>query len=703
MPPLAPGGVGARSGGRAQGGAHPYASKKPRGAKGGGGVTSSTVTRLLRAGCLASACLTAAACSRPALSADPARRVEWPAWGNDPGGQRYSPLETINPGNVSRLRPAWEWETGERTIPASARLEEMHPDKFEATPVMLGDTLYLTTPFNLAVALDAESGKELWRFDPGATDSGRIGGDPSGFVHRGVAVWTGPAERRVLFASRWKLFALDARTGQPIPGFGSGGTVDLSEGSRWRVDRNEFGNTSPPLVFGNLVIVGGAVADRLVSDRDPPGEVKAFDVITGKLVWRWETVPRAGMPGSETWEDGAAERTGHANVWAPFTVDIARGLIYLPVSASGNDYYGGRRKGNDLFGDSLVCLDARTGRMVWYYQVIHHGLWDYDPPAQPNLLTLHVEGRVIDAVALAGKSGFLYVFDRVTGVPVWPIIEQPVPSSDVPGERASPTQPIPTRPAAFTRQGIADSDLVDFTPALRARARALVSAYRLGPLFSPPSREGTVLLPGWIGGAGWGGGAFDPETGTLFVKGSNLPILARLISPAPGGRSAGAEWLIDPASNPSYTLMLPVPTHTGMLSRFSHDVPVPLIKPPYGTLTAFDLNRGEIRWRVPLGDTPEIRFHPALRGLKLPPLGVAGAPGPLVTRSGLIFVTGGGETLYALSAATGAVLWSAELGRIGYANPMTYRTARGRQYVVIATGIREGARLRAFALPDEER
>jgi quinoprotein glucose dehydrogenase len=225
----------------------------------------------------------------------------------------------------------------------------------------------------------------------------------------------------------------------------------------------------------------------------------------------------------------------------------------------------------------------------------------------------------------------------------------------------------------------------------------------MGPLFTPPSREGTILLPGWIGGAGWGGGAFDPETATLFVKGSNLPILARLTSPAPDGKSAHAEWLIDPKANPSWTLQMLVPTRTGLLRRFSHDVPMPIIRPPYGTLTAFDLNKGEIRWQVPLGDTPEIRFHPALRGLKLPPLGVAGAPGPLITRSGLIVVTGGGRTLYAMDAATGAVLWSTDLGRIGYANPMTYRTAQGRQYVVIATGIRDGARLRAFALPDEER
>ena len=652
---------------------------------------------------IASASLAAAGCSDPPPPPDPSLRVEWPAYGNDAGGQRHSSLETINPGNVARLRPAWEWHTGERIIPKGDSAGEVHPDKFEATPLMLGDTLYLSTPYNRVIALDAGSGRELWAFDPGATAPGRVGGDPSGFVHRGVAVWTGGGERRVFMNSRWKLFALDARNGKPIESFGTGGEVDLTEGARWPVDKKHHGNTSPPVIYQNLVIVGSSVADRLVYDRDPPGEVQAFDATSGKRIWRWEAVPRPGQPGSETWEDGAAERIGHANVWAPFTVDTARGLVYLPVSTSSNDYYGGRRKGNNLFGESLVCLDARTGRMVWYFQLVHHGLWDYDPPSQPSLVSLTVEGRTIDAVVLAGKSGFVYAFDRVNGKPVWPIEERPVPASDVPGERASETQPFPTRPPPFVRQGISDSDLVSFTPELLAQARALVSSYRLGPLFTPPSREGTIQLPGWIGGAGWGGGAFDPATGTLFVKGSNLAILARVKKPAPGGASSGADFMLDPEATPSSKLYLQVPTRTGLLRRFSRDVAIPVVRPPYGTLTAFDLNRGEIRWQVPFGDTPWIRFHPALRRLELPPLGVAGAPGPIVTRSGLLFASGGGETLYALDASTGAVLWSAPLGRMGYANPMTYRTSQGRQFVVIATGNREGARLQAFALPRGER
>lgn len=663
--------------------------------------------RLLLSCCVVPAVLSQLGCGEAPPSPDPAPdralRVEWPAFGNDPGGQRYSTLETIHRGNVAGLRRAWEWRTGERRIPAGDPEGEVFPDKFEATPLMLGDTLYLSTPYNRVVALDAGSGRELWQFDPGATRLGRIGGDPSGFVHRGVAVWTGGTERRVIMSSRGRLLALDARTGRPIESFGSGGQVDLSEGARWPVNRRDIGNTSPPVIYGNLIIVGSTVADRLVFDRDPPGEVQAFDVITGNRIWRWEAVPRPGRPGSETWEDGSAERVGHANVWAPFTVDTARGLVYLPVSASSNDYFGGRRKGNNLFGDSLVCLDARTGQLVWHYQIVHHGLWDYDPPAQPNLVSLNVDGRAIDAVVLAGKSGFVYAFDRVTGVPVWPIVERPVPASDVPGERASPTQPFPTRPPPFVRQGTSDSDLVNFTPELLARARALVTAYRLGPVFTPPSLEGTVLLPGWIGGAGWGGGAFDPVTATLFVKGTNLAILARLKSPPPEGASTGAGFTLDPEATPSGKLYLKIPTRTGLLRRFSRDVAIPVIRPPYGTLTAFDMNRGEIRWQVPLGDSPAIRFHPALRGLNLPPLGVAGAPGPMVTKSGLIFVSGGGETLYALDAATGGVLWSAPLGRTGYANPMTYRTAQGRQFVVIATGNREGSRLVAFALPGGKR
>jgi quinoprotein glucose dehydrogenase len=564
---------------------------------------------------------------------------------------------------------------------------------------MLGDTLYVSTPYNRVVALDANVGRELWSFDPDATRWGTLGDERAGYVHRGVAVWSGGGARRVFLNSRWRLIALDSRTGKPIPSFGTNGEIDLTHDLSWPVNRNHYGNTSPPVVWRDLVIVGSAVADPLVHDRDPPGDVQAFDVHTGTRVWRWKPIPGKGEPGSETWKDGANERTGHGNVWAPFTMDTARGLVYLPVSTPSNDWYGGRRKGAGLFGESLVCLDARTGRRVWHYQLVHHGLWDYDPPAPPVLVSIVVDGRPIDAVALPGKTGFVYVFERATGKPVWPIEERPVPASDVPGEEASVTQPFPTRPPPFARQGVADSDLVNFTPELLTRGRAMLRSYRVGPLFTPPSLQGTVVLPGWQGGSGWGGAAFDPASGTLYVKASNRAVLARLVPPAAGGPDSNAKFILDHSQLPTRPLNILFETRTGLLRRFSKTVPIPLIRPPYGTLTAIDLNRGVLRWQMAIGDTPKVRFHPRLRALKLPPLGVEGSPGPLVTAGGLLFLTGGGSVLFALDAASGAVRWSWDLGRTGYSNPMTYRTGSGRQFVVLATGVGAGSRLRAFSLP----
>ena len=644
---------------------------------------------------LVSGCSTDSAVPRqemPVPPADPAQRVEWPAYGGDPGAQRYSPLEEITPDNVGTLEPAWAWSTGEREMD-DGKGERIRPGSFEATPLMLGDTLYLTTPYHHAVALDAASGRELWRFDPGTTKVGDAGfGHPS-FVHRGVAVWTSATERRVFLNSRENLFALDASTGLPIPSFGTDGRVDLTRDLRWPVNPAHYGQSSPPVIWGDLVVVGSAIPDRLIQDRPPTGEVQAFDARTGRRVWQWNPIPRPGEPGSETWDPDAGERIGHTNVWAPFSVDTARGLLYLPVSTPTNDWYGGRRRGAGLYGESLVCLDARTGRMVWHYQIVHHGLWDYDPSSAPMLISLTLDGRPVDAVALPGKTGFLYAFERLTGKPLWPIEERPVPASDVPGEAANATQPIPTRPPPFARQGVSDSDLVDFTPELRARARESLRGYRTGPLFTPPSVRGTVVMPGWWGGAGWGGGAFDPATGVVYVKASNRPVLARLVP------HDSAGYVLDLSRDPADVLDLKLPARRGLLRRFGGEVSIPIVRPPYGTLTAIDLSQGTIRWQVPLGDTPEVRFHPLLKPLELPPLGVSGAPGPLVTRSGLLFLTGGGDVLYAIDARDGAVRWSAPLGRLGWSNPMTYRTAGGRQVVLIATGRGEGARLMAFALP----
>jgi quinoprotein glucose dehydrogenase len=385
---------------------------------------------------------------------------------------------------------------------------------------------------------------------------------------------------------------------------------------------------------------------------------------------------------------------GHTNVWAPMSLDAKRGLLFLPVSTPTNDWYGGDRKGDNLFAESVVALDARTGRRVWHYQVVHHGLWDYDLPAPPVLATISWKGKPRDVVAVPSKTAWIYVLDRVTGKPVWPIVERPVPASDVPGERASLTQPMPSRPAAFTRQEVTENDLIDYTPELKRRALEIFRKYRAGPIFTPPSTQGTIVMPGSIGGAGWGSTAYDPESHTLFVKGTNNPVVYRIEKGVPND-TIGYDYTADLVHS---GLGVTIDPDSG---RSDHAPPdqLPLIKPPYGNMTAIDMDTGEQRWQVTLGDTPAMRAHPLLKGVSLPPLGVAGAVGGTVTKGGLIFATGGGNVLYALDTRDGRVLWQHALpaGR-GYANPITYRTADGTQYVVIASGGGERGEVVAFAL-----
>ena len=444
----------------------------------------------------------------------------------------YSPLSTINKSNVSKLKVAWTWKTDEKLMPEKG----VAPGSFEVSPLMIDGVLYLSTPYNRVVALDAQSGEKIWDYDPRAYDAGQPP-NGTGFVHRGVAFWSDGRQRRIFLNSRWRLISIDAETGKPVSSFGEGGEVDLTKDLLWPVNRLHYTNTSPPVVYKNLIILGNGVADRLVYKNDPPGDIQAFDVITGKRVWKFNPIPQKGEYGNETWEDGAETRTGHTNAWAPITLDEKRGLLYIPFGTPSNDYYGGHRKGNGLFAESLVCLDANTGRRVWH-QTVHHGLWDYDLAAPPTLGTARINGRSKDIVAVAGKTGFLYVFDRVTGVPVWPIVEKPVPQSDVPGEKSSPTQPFPTKPLPFAKQGITESDLIDFTPELKAAALAELKKYRSGPLFTPPSPDGLVMLPGNIGSGNFGGGALNPETGIIYVKATNSANLIRLSKPAPGEADA---------------------------------------------------------------------------------------------------------------------------------------------------------------------
>jgi len=642
------------------------------------------------------------ACALPLLVAATAaaqgRGVDWASYGGDPGGLKYSALTDINRENVAKLAVAFTWEAKEQPIAASEGQKPARPGQFQATPLAIHDTLFFSTPYNRVIALDANDGRELWAFDP---EPWKTYGQPSngtGFVHRGVATWTNGRERRVFINSRWRLFAIDAATGKPIESFGTNGEVDLTTGLSRPVRKEHYTNTSPPLVWGNLVILGNGVGDRLVYRGDPPGDVQAFDVRTGKRVWRFKTVPEPGEFGNDTWKDSSWKYIGHTNAWAPFTVDSARGLLYVPVGTPSNDWYGGERKGDGLFGETILCLDARTGRRVWHFQTAHHGLWDYDPPAPPNLLTVTHEGRRVDVVAAPTKQGFLFVFDRVTGKPLWPIEERPVPQSDVQGEESAKTQPFPTRPAPFSKQGFSADDVIDFTPEVKAAALAELAKYRPGPLYTPPSVEGTVVMPGVIGGAGWGGASVDVETGWIYVKATNQPALSAVAKRDAPSDTVDASWAVNSGMRSLNVVMRDVNAAAGGGGRGARSLPIN--KPPYGTMTAIDLNTGDTKWTVPIGDSPEVRNHPALAGVSLPEkLGVAGSPGSLVTRGGLVFSTGGGRVLYALDSRTGATLWEFDLGEIAYANPMTYRTRAGKQVVVIATGAGTTSKLVTFAVP----
>jgi quinoprotein glucose dehydrogenase len=603
-------------------------------------------------------------------------QVEWLYYGGDPGGTKYSTLSDINAANVLQLKLAWQWKHWE-TPPA--------PGFFESTPLMIDGVLYVTTPYNSIAAVDAETGKELWRFEGKAEELGPLL-SASGWKLRGTAAWRDGGRLRLFLNSRHRLFSLDAQTGKPVPTFGNGGAVSLTDGLPRIADITHATQSSPPVVYRDLVIVGSQVPDR-VQLPEPVGYVQAFDARTGKRVWTFSVIPQSARdPGAETWENESWLRNGHGNVWAPMALDEARGLLYLPTSTPGSDYYGGDRPGANLFAESLVCLDAATGRMKWYFQMVHHGLWDYDNPTSPNLVTITVNGRRIDAVAQVTKQGFTYVFDRVTGEPVWPIVERPVPTdSDVPGEKPYPTQPFPSRPPAFVDQGVSLEDANNLTPEIRRMAQEQMRKLRIGPLYTPPSLVGTLQQPGQGGGASWGGAAFDPETGYLFVRAARGVGLNRI------GKNDGSDPLVaGPYSN--------------RFARGGEDARVdglPLTSPPYAVLTAIDLNRGEIAWKVPLGEgDASLRTHPRLKGVALPDrLGSPGSRGgALVTRAGLVFIGGGDGYFYAFETKTGKEIWRTKVPYANAASPLTYRTRSGRQFIVMATGMGTNNALLAFAL-----
>ena len=620
----------------------------------------------------------------PAAAQEGAKNGEWPAYGGDGGSTKYSPLDQINPENVGDLRVAWRW-----------RADNFGPRpefNYRATPIMIDGVLYTTAGYRrAAVAIDAATGETLWMY---RLDEGERGEKaPRLNSGRGVSYWTdGSDERIFLITPGYHLVALDAQTGIPVATFGNNGVVDLKEGLDRPVDPIDgaIGSSSPPVVSHGVVVVGAALVTGIapVSKENVPGFVRGYDVRTGERLWIFHTIPRPGEFGHETWEGNSWRYTGNAGVWPPFSVDEEIGYVYLPTEQATGDYYGGHRHGDNLFTQSLVCLDIETGERIWHFQMVHHGIWDYDNPAPPILVDITVDGRPIKSVVQVTKQAFAYVFDRVTGEPVWPIEERPVPQSDIPGERTAPTQPFPTRPAPFDRQGITIDDLIDFTPELRAEAVEIASRYRTGQLFIPPSlaeapdgTKGLIQLPGQGGGANWEGGAVDPDDGILYVASITRPILRRLFN------------------DPELSDMNYIDARWGLLGPRG----LPLIKPPWGRVTAIDLNTGEHLWMVPNGDTPEyVRDHLALEGIDIPKTGQPIRGGTMVTKT-LLFVGGGDPVLRAHDKRSGKIFAEIELPARATGVPMTYMV-ESRQYIVVAVGAPDHpAELVALRLPQDGR
>ena len=687
---------------------------------------------------------------------------DWGVTGAEPGNTHYSALAQITTANVKTLQVAWTYHTGD--APASR-------SEIQATPIVVSGVMYTTTPALNVVALRPDSGTVIWKFDPFA------GRDREAHANRGVVQWTDGTERRILFTAARRLYALDAATGKPIPTFGDSGWVDLGAGLGRDVGDAYIVSTSPGIIYKDLLIQGTRVGE---GEGSAPGHVRAYDVRTGKVQWIFHTVPQPGEEGYDTWPADAWKSVGGANSWAGMSVDVARGTVFVPTGSATPDFYGGDRAGQTLYANTLLALDAATGKRKWHFQTVHHDIWDRDLPAAPNLLSVMHDGKRVDAVAQITKSGFVYLFDRETGAPVFPVEERAVPASDLAGEKAWATQPIPVKPAPFARQSMTEADLTTLSPASHADALRRFRTLRSGPLFTPPSKQGTIVLPGFDGGGEWGGAAVDRESGVLYVNASDVPWIAAMRDTASLGSTSGTPRtgpavyaaacaschkadrkgdgdrvaslvgissrrtseeirqvlergkgfmpsfaaLMEPEKRAivAYLMDKPAPVFTADDSPHAAELEAgrlrtskspyefvgyerwrtpdgfPAIKPPWGTLSAIDLNTGEYKWRIPLG------AHPALTAKGVAPTGTEVYGGPIVTAGGLVFVASTqDDRIRAFDKATGALLWEAPLPAAGYATPATYRV-NGKQYVVIACGggklgSPSGDAYVAFALP----
>lgn len=660
-------------------------------------------------------CLLSATLAHTVWAQEGATDGQWRAWGADAGNTRYSNLGQINASNFSNLEIAWRFRTN--------NLGPFPEYRFQSTPLMVDGVLYTTAGSRRSVvAMDPGTGEMLWMY---RRDEGRRGANaPRQLSGRGLSYWSDGDDRRIIYVTPgYQLIALDADSGQPIADFGNDGVVDLKQQLDQDIDplTADIGLHSTPAIAGGVIIIGAAHSTSAApaTANNVKGYVRGYDVRTGERKWIFHTVPKPGDYGYDTWLDGSAETTGNTGVWAQISVDEELGLAYLPVELPTGDYYGGHRPGYNVFGESLVAVDIQTGERVWHYQLVHHGIWDYDIPSAPILTDIEVDGKPVKALAQTTKQAFLYVLDRETGVPIWPFEERPVPRGDVPGEWYAPTQPHPVRPPAYDRQGVTEDDLIDFTPELRAEALEIAAWHKMGPLFTPPVLSdingplGTLMAPSTGGGTNWPGGAYDPTTNTIYVYSASTFMSIGLVPPYEGqsdlpyvqgnavtgprtsggaGSSAGGGQRDDV---PGATRQQPVPDDPNRgPPRHQLDVQgLPLLKPPYGRITAIDMDRGEIAWQVPHGATPDrIRNHPALSDVEVPRTGQSGMVGVLVTDT---LVIGGeprqnmtslgirGAMLRAYNKQTGSEVGAVYMPAPQTGSPMTYEHD-GDQYIVIA-------------------
>jgi quinoprotein glucose dehydrogenase len=612
---------------------------------------------------------------------------DWPEYNGDKSGSRYLAGGKVTAETVKNMKVAWQWAMPDNQLAVDN--PDLRTWVNETTPLAVNGIIYTSSPMSFVSAIDGITGKTIWSYDPKAY----LDGTPPnlGFISRGLTYWEDGDDKRIIAGtSDGYLIMLDAKTGQPITSWGDNGRVDLTQGLRRRVDRSLISATSPPIVCGGQVIPSIAVLDSFAIGRQPekyhpPGDIQAFDIKTGKRSWLFQQPPQAGEPGNETWEGDSWKSTGSMNIWARPSCDEELGLVYLPVSTPSNDFYGGGRKGNGLFGESLLALNAATGKIAWHFQIVHHGLWDYDIPTAPNLMNLKVDGKDIKAAVQVTKQGFVFAFDRTNGKPIWPIEEKPVPQSKVPGEQSSPTQPFPSKPAPFVQQGASEAELNNLTPELLAEAKKILARYNHGALYTPPSldKAGTLNVPGVLGGASWAGAAHNKNTNVLYVPSFTIPFGIKLKKEVIGAYP-----------------------YTGTWAGVSGPRGLPLFKPPFSTVTAIDMNTGEHLWRVPAGKGPV--DNPAIKDLKLGPLGVPRESFIALTDNVLFLAPEGTNSvlglsprgnalvtqatkdeaepfLYAYDAKNGSVLSELKLPGAAFGALMTYR-AGGSQYVIVPIG-----------------